>query len=412
MKIYDRPLITTKHEKDMPAVVGGLFCFYMAELERKTFPVFRMKTLDEQGVLEAIVSVTGNVDSGREIVMPGFFSKSLERKFPKGVWAHDWAMPIAKTLEAEEWKAGDPRLPDELKALGGYYIKGQFNLETQRGREAYSDIKFGIVDEFSIGYSVKKDQLNKEKGARELVEGEWFEWSPVLVGMNRETQLLSVKGSTTITTSEGVKVKSKDAPDVKGMFEEQLQERTNSLYNLFDVLCFVLYQVEYLQSSLEQAGTAFDASAAVDEALSEFSARVRARFTEEEPMAGELAYAGLSKSTEGGLGSELPLEKHSETVGSAVQEFARRGDVLTKSVERLVKRISEKQEIRVKEGRTLSAATLEKMSNTRKALQDACDHLDGLMNSSVVVEKSEMADPQEALNLYARVIELTTAYAV
>lgn len=160
-------------------------------VEHKSFPIASLKT-DEVGTIEAIVSVFNNVDSGKEIVRQGFFAKSIAKKLPKGVWAHDWKQPIAKTLEARELPPGDPQLPPHLLTLGGAYIKGQFNLDTQRGREAYSDIKFGIVDEFSIGYAVLTDKKG-EDGTRELLEGDWKEWSPVLVGMNSETSLISIK---------------------------------------------------------------------------------------------------------------------------------------------------------------------------------------------------------------------------
>jgi len=162
------------------------------QIEHKSFPIAGLKT-DETGVIEAIVSVFNNVDSGKEVVRQGFFAKSIAKKLPKGVWAHDWKQPIAKTLEAKELAPGDAQLPDHLKSLGGTYIKGQFNLDTQRGREAYSDIKFGIVDEFSIGYSVVNDKKDDNTGVRELIEGDWKEWSPVLVGMNPETALISIK---------------------------------------------------------------------------------------------------------------------------------------------------------------------------------------------------------------------------
>lgn len=162
------------------------------KIEHKSYPILDLKT-DEAGICEAIVSVFSVVDAGHEKVMPGFFSKSIARKLPKGVWAHDWKQPIAKTLEAKELLPGDPMLPVELKEFGGCYIKGQFNLDTQRGREAYSDLKFGTIDEFSIGYKVLREGQDKESGARELLEGDWKEWSPVLVGMNSETRLISIK---------------------------------------------------------------------------------------------------------------------------------------------------------------------------------------------------------------------------
>jgi HK97 family phage prohead protease len=146
-------------------------------IEHKSFPIQDLKADSETGILEAIVSVFNNVDSGKEIVRPGFFTKSIEKKLPKGVWMHKWDQPIARTLEAKELLPGDPMLPEKLMHLGGTYIKGQFNLDTQRGKEAFSDIKFGIVDEFSIGYRVTKESTDKETGARELIEGDWKEWS-------------------------------------------------------------------------------------------------------------------------------------------------------------------------------------------------------------------------------------------
>jgi HK97 family phage prohead protease len=170
-------------------------------LERKSYPITELTHDDATGVIEAFVSVFNNVDAGKEIVRQGFFQKSIERKLPKGVWAHDWKQPIAKTLEAKEVAPGDPSLPDNLKTLGGTYIKGQFNMDTQRGREAYSDIKFGIIDEFSIGYSVVRESKDEDTGARELLEGDWKEWSPVLVGMNDQTQLVSIKSEDAGTES-------------------------------------------------------------------------------------------------------------------------------------------------------------------------------------------------------------------
>jgi HK97 family phage prohead protease len=162
------------------------------KIERKTFE-FQVKAEGDSGVIEAIVSVFNNVDSYGDRVKYGFFDDSLKTKLPKGVWAHDWKTPVAKTLEARELMPGDAMLPDSLKDLGGLYIRGQFNMNTQRGRETYSDIKEGIIDEFSIGYSVVEETFAQD-GARELVKGKLYEWSPVLFGANSQTALISAKG--------------------------------------------------------------------------------------------------------------------------------------------------------------------------------------------------------------------------
>lgn len=190
----------------LPAGVAarGFFVVGGARVDRKTFEAAQFKAIDgDQGIAEMIVSVFHNTDGGNEIVMPGFFAESIARRRTmdgrpkaKGVWSHEWGVPIGKTLDAKELLPGDGRLPPSLADLGGLWVQGQFNLETQRGREAFSDLKFGAIDEFSIGYSVTRDEYDNETGVRKLLKGEWYEWSPVLVGMNDATVLLGTKAAT------------------------------------------------------------------------------------------------------------------------------------------------------------------------------------------------------------------------
>lgn len=172
---------------DEPRVEAG-------NLERKTFPVASFKVVDgPKGIAEAIVAVFGNVDKGDDRILPGAFRNTLGRKMPKGVWMHDWKIPVAKTPEARELLAGDPMLPESIRSLGGLWVKGHFNLATQRGREAFSDLEFGTVDEFSIGYQAIKSRRDPKTGVRDLIEVDLIEWSPVLMGMNPSTALLSLK---------------------------------------------------------------------------------------------------------------------------------------------------------------------------------------------------------------------------
>jgi HK97 family phage prohead protease len=160
-------------------------------IERKSFQT-ELKTAGDEGIVEAIVSVFNNVDSVGDRVKFGFFDESLSAKMPKGVWQHDWNTPVAKTLEARELMAGDALLPANLRDLGGLYIKGKFNMNTQAGRETFSNIKEGIIDEFSIGYTVSEEAYASD-GARELIKGRLYEWSPVLFGANPATAVLGVK---------------------------------------------------------------------------------------------------------------------------------------------------------------------------------------------------------------------------
>lgn len=146
----------------------------------------------EEGVVEAYVSVFGNVDSYGDRVMLGAFTKSLEAKAPKMVWQHDLTRPVGKTLEAREVPAGDTSLPDELKEYGALWVKGAFNLNTTDGKDAYEHIKFGSVDEYSFGYEEIASTPN-EDGTKSLTELRIVEWSPVTLGANPLTLTASVK---------------------------------------------------------------------------------------------------------------------------------------------------------------------------------------------------------------------------
>lgn len=153
---------------------------------------------DDAGTVEAYVAVFGNVDSYNERIKLGAFGESIKSRLPKIVWSHDFNRPVGKTLTIEEVPAGDHRLPDELKDYGALYVKGAFALKTRDGMDMYEHLKFGSIDEFSIGYEVKNSTAAVD-GVTELTEITLYEWSPVLVGANPLTSLVNVK---TMTKSE------------------------------------------------------------------------------------------------------------------------------------------------------------------------------------------------------------------
>jgi uncharacterized protein len=157
--------------------------------EKKDLKYFKFKTEikmadedkanGEKGIIEAYVSIFDNVDLGGDKIIKGAFAESLAKKLPKGVWMHNWDEPIAKTISARE---------DDK----GLYIKGKLIMEVQRAKEAYALMKEGVIDEFSIGYRVLEDEW-EEDGTRKLKKLRLYEWSPVLAGMNPETELIGIK---------------------------------------------------------------------------------------------------------------------------------------------------------------------------------------------------------------------------
>jgi HK97 family phage prohead protease len=153
--------------------------------------------LDEaQGIVECFVAAVGNKDSVGDIVATGAFSKSLQRRKPRVVWGHNWNDPIGKVLEIYEVPPNDPRLPGKMKAagVGGLYARVQFNLQSEKGREAFSNVAFfGHEQEWSIGYKTLRSHFDPKMQANILHEVELYEVSPVLHGANQLTATISVK---------------------------------------------------------------------------------------------------------------------------------------------------------------------------------------------------------------------------
>lgn len=154
-------------------------------------------TVDEaEGIVECFVAGIGNKDSVGDIVLPGAFTASLQRRKPRVVWGHDWNQPIGKVLEIYEVPPSDSRLPDKMRAarIGGLYAKVQFNLKAERGREAFANVMFfGMDQEWSIGYKTLDAVYDNARQANLLKEVELYEVSPVLHGANQLTGTISIK---------------------------------------------------------------------------------------------------------------------------------------------------------------------------------------------------------------------------
>jgi len=151
---------------------------------------------EAQGIVECFVAALGNKDSVGDICLPGCFSSSLKRRKPRVVWGHNWNEPIGKVLEIYEVGPNDPRLPSKMRAknVGGLFAKVQFNLMSEKGREAFSNVAFfGEEQEWSIGYKTLDAVFDTTQQANLLKEVELYEVSPVLHGANQLTATLSIK---------------------------------------------------------------------------------------------------------------------------------------------------------------------------------------------------------------------------
>lgn len=156
--------------------------------QTKSVDFVEFKAIDEdQGIFEGYLSVFGNVDSYKDIVERGAFQKTINDArgrhstylFPV-LWQHDPREPIGGFLEMQE----------DTKGL---FVRGQIDLTTPRGRQAYSGIKMGYLSGLSIGYDTIKHKYVGD--IRHLLEVRMWEGSIVTFPANPETQISNIKAA-------------------------------------------------------------------------------------------------------------------------------------------------------------------------------------------------------------------------
>lgn len=183
----------------------------------------QMVAIDEtQGIVTAVVSVTGVVDEVDDVIVPGAYAETLAKRRPKVCWAHSWEHPIGKVLYIEELLPGDERLPKTTrdgqpwpKAAGALVASMQFNLRTDEGKNAFEVVRFYSESgecEYSIGYNVPPGRAATDsKGTRFIKMLELYELSVVLFGAHTMTGTLSIKDA-----ARAMEVKRVIAPRTKG----------------------------------------------------------------------------------------------------------------------------------------------------------------------------------------------------
>ena len=152
--------------------------------DRPSFAIEIKADGEIEGVFTGHASVFNKKDLQDEVVEPGAFKRTLNRKkgkFPL-LWQHDKTEPIG-FVEAEEDKRG-------LK------VKGTLALGVSRAKDALELLKAQIVTGMSIGFRVIKDTVNPENGTRNLKEIDLWEVSLVTFPANPAAQVRKVKSVT------------------------------------------------------------------------------------------------------------------------------------------------------------------------------------------------------------------------
>lgn len=137
-----------------------------------------------QGQLSGYGSVFSVPDMHGDIVRPGAFTASLQKRNPALLWSHDMSAPIGRWTEAKE----DGH---------GLRLMGQLNLNTEAGSTAHAHLRAGDVDGLSIGFAVPQGGAKFVDGVRNITAIELFEVSVVAIPSNeaaRVTETRTING--------------------------------------------------------------------------------------------------------------------------------------------------------------------------------------------------------------------------
>src|SRR6266568_2530619 len=173
----------------------------LAKLERKTeyFPILGGEikaTNDAQGIIEGYLNYIGNIDYGDDRTMNGAFRNTIRdsyaRKSKQGL---DFLWPYLFNHDYNQLPPGGIFDADETSR--GLYIKTQFNMDIQSGRELYSSFKMGTMRKQSMGYKALQVEYVKDEETkrtiRNLLEVAVMEGSAVVFPMNDLAQVDTVK---------------------------------------------------------------------------------------------------------------------------------------------------------------------------------------------------------------------------
>lgn len=172
-----------------------------------------------EGVIEALVAVTGVKDDVGDVIVPGAFSGTLKTRKPKVCLGHDWNRPIGKTLQIKELMPGDPALPKTTaegkpwpREAGAVWAQFQTNMDIDDGKNAFHSAKFyGPESTYSIGY--KATNAKHKAGTRYIHELDLFEFGPVLHPANRLATLQNIKSG----EPEDIEYTDADLDEEKGV---------------------------------------------------------------------------------------------------------------------------------------------------------------------------------------------------
>lgn len=205
---------------------------------------FEIKTLNAAGKFSGYASVFGDLDSYRDIVMPGAFKDSLaryeqqNRKVPV-LWQHRSGEPIGAYERIEE---------DNV----GLYVEGQLELEVQRAREAYALMKAKVISGISIGYVTDKDEYDPKTDIRKLYAVDLYEASIVTFPALDSARVSNVKSLPDVMTLRDCEAWLRDAAGLSSKEATTIISRIKAAGDVRDARAELSAKLKEIHNSFTQ----------------------------------------------------------------------------------------------------------------------------------------------------------------
>lgn len=358
-------------------------------MERKFIALKDLKVSDEgTGSIEGYRAVFAEIDEGGDLIVKGFFADSIPEYLDSGFSAHshDWDFSAA---------VGFP--VDAKEDDHGFFVKSQFHGTTDAQNirtKAQERFTAGKTVGFSFGYSVSdksyieakdyKTQLplfvkperlqanllkaQKFDRIRILKKGEVIEDSIVTAPMNKLAMATGVKSS-----------------DAKGLLAEEMAQTTPSFWQTESAFCRLIRKIAEGAKNSDITGE-FDWRSKVNALGTEFGT--------------EAAALATSQIEEYLTSSDDEFYLKGITESESFESF----ESVVSTIEKFTQKMQSHHDIRVKDGRVLSASN-------RAKVQAAYDALGALLDASEPKPKEKQLDV-EALRTQSKRLESMSVMAL
>ena len=157
---------------------------------------------EAEGIVEAYVNTMGVADADGDIVDPAAFDKSIRENLPIPVLSgHDQSRLVGKVIFAQ------PELVEGEEYR--LFTRMQMNMDTESGRDAYSNVAGDFVREWSVGFNIPADSDVEHEGSdvatvvRRIQNLDWVEVSTVIRGASPDTATIAAKSSKEVEEVKG-----------------------------------------------------------------------------------------------------------------------------------------------------------------------------------------------------------------